>query len=244
MIVLAIGLSVGALGSWFMVHARPVPGPYIDAMALPDGGAVVVRHEKGTGHAFLEVRGPDKLRWRGLIPSYAGAPGTLAIAASGAVTTVRVVRGGHPHLFAFSTATGDKIASFDLADDAPWDAKAYTLPGLATVNGGNRSVEVLARPGGGARLILVELYERRLAWKVDLAKPPQRVWIAGDAVIAETAGVRSAWAVPTGAPMPAPDGAAPSLDYHRAAGRLWRVSPDKLEIVDDATGAVTATIKD
>lgn|GEM_PF-6137785 len=208
-IVLALGLSLGLLGSWFMFYVRPEPGAFIDARGLPDGGAVVIRHERGVDNAYVEVRDRDGLRWRGLIPRYAGTPGTLAVGVSRSLVTVRVVRGDHPHLFIFDTSRGQKVASFDLADGLPPDAHAYTLPNLATVSFGERSIEVLARPGGGARLILVELYERRLAWKADLATPPDEVWIAGDAVVARTGTALAAWAVPTGTPMPVPPSSEP-----------------------------------
>lgn len=202
-IVLAIGLSLGAVGSWWLVRSRPTPGEFIDVLALPNGSAVVIRHERGTDHTFVEVRGPDRLLWRGLVPRYAGSPGTLATAATATVLTVRVTRSGHPVVFAFHTATGRKLASFGLADDLPPDPHGYTLPGIATVPAGERSVEVLGRPGGGARLILVELSARRLAWRVDLPAPPDEVWVEADAVLARRGTEVSAWSIVDGAPRAA-----------------------------------------
>ncbi len=258
-VVLTIALSLGALGSWWLVQARPRPGDYVDLLALPDGGAVVIRRERGTDHAFVEVRSRDRLRWRGLVPRYAGAPGAIAVAASPSVVTVRVARGGHPHLFAFDTATGAKIASFDLAEDAPSDPHAYTLPGLATVSEGERALEVLGRPGGGARLILVELRERRLAWKVDLPAPPDAAWLDGDQVVVRRGAAISAWAIGDGAPVaprreqpptrdaalgyPVPATAVPPRAYHRGGDRIWIVEPTQLTVLD-ASFAPIATIKD
>ncbi|MEZ4401345.1 MAG: hypothetical protein R3B06_15070 [Kofleriaceae bacterium] len=209
-VVLTIGVGLGALGSWFLVRSRPVPGDFVDAVATPDGGAVAIRHQRGSERYFVDVYGPDRLRWRALVPPYAGAVGTPAVAATAKVVTVRVVRDGHPHLFAFDTLHGAKIASFDLADDTPADAHAYTLPGLATVAADGWAVEVLARPGGGARLIAVALDQRRLAWKVDLAAPPTAVWLTADQVVARTGDALAAWRHDTGVPEAARTTAPPA----------------------------------
>ena len=135
-VVLTIGVGVGALGSWWLVRSRPVPGDFIDAVATPDGGAVVIRHERGSKNDFVDVYGRDRLRWRALIPRYAGAVGTPAIAATSEVVTVRVVRDGHPNVFAFDIEHGRRLASFDLAEGEPADPAVYTKPGLATVMAG------------------------------------------------------------------------------------------------------------
>lgn len=251
-IVLAIAFALGGLGSWWLVRARPEPGAFLDALALPDGGAVVIREERGTEHAFIEVHDRDRLLWRGLVPHYAGRPGTMAVAVSPAVLTVRVARGGHPHLFAFDTRTGSKITSFDLMVDEPPDAAAYTLPSIATVGAGDRSVEVLARPGGGARLVLVELRERRLAWKVDVAAPPDEVWVTDTAVVARTGSARAAWHVVTGTPIeapstpppsrevswPVPPDAVPARAYHRGGDRTWVVRRSVITVLDASLAPV------
>jgi hypothetical protein len=198
-VVLTIGVGVGALGSWWLVRSRPVPGDFIDAVATPDGGAVVIRHERGSKNDFVDVYGPDRLRWRALIPRYAGAVGTPAVAATSKVVTVRVVRDGHPNVFAFDIEHGSKLASFDLAEGEPADPAVYTKPGLATVMAGAWSVEVLARPDGSARLYAMALDEHRVAWKADLAKAPSAVWIGqGGQVRAQVDQIVYAWNLLTG----------------------------------------------
>ncbi|MBK7192365.1 MAG: hypothetical protein IPH80_07795 [Myxococcales bacterium] len=198
-VVLTIGVGVGALGSWWLVRSRPVPGDFIDAVATPDGGAVVIRHERGSKNDFVDVYGRDRLRWRALIPRYAGAVGTPAIAATSKVVTVRVVRDGHPNVFAFDIEHGRKLASFDLAEGEPADPAVYTKPGLATVMAGAWSVEVLARPDGSARLYTMALDEHRVAWKADLAKAPSAVWLGqGGQVRAQVDQVVYAWNLLTG----------------------------------------------
>ena len=72
-LVMALGLGVGGVGAWWVVHARPRPGDFIDVLATNEG-AIVVRHEQSSDHAFLEVYDGSRLRWRGMVPRYAGHP--------------------------------------------------------------------------------------------------------------------------------------------------------------------------
>lgn len=201
-VVLTLGVGLGALGSWWLVRSRPVPGDFVDAIALPDGGAVVIRRERGSNRTMVEVHDRTHMRWRALVPTYAGAVGTAAVAASPSVVTVRVTRDGHPLVFAFDTVHGSKVDSFDLADGEPPDGHGYTLPGLATVVSGEWSIEVVTRPGGGARLYALALDEHRLVWKADVAGTPTAVWFgSGGQVRARLdGGTELAWDLLTGAP--------------------------------------------
>jgi hypothetical protein len=271
-LVLGIGLSVGALGAWWLVHARPRPGEIIDVLATPIG-AVVVRHEQGSDRAFIELYDDSKLRWRGLIPRYAGGPGTLAVAASPHAVTVRVMRGGHPHVFAFHAGTGKKLDSFDLTPEAPPDPAAYTLPSVATVSDGRRGAEVLAAPGGGSVVIGVALEERRLAWRRSLPQQPTDAWIDGDLLVLDGPAGRQALALDDGADAAPPAGPTPGpagviLDearrqlrqpatgavhalpatalvprrYHVAGGRLWIVTPRAITVLDVGSMQPVATL--
>ncbi|MBK9034596.1 MAG: hypothetical protein IPL61_25565 [Myxococcales bacterium] len=226
-VVLVIGVGLGALGSWWLVRSRPVPGPFIDAIALPDGGAVVIRHEQGTSRDFVEVHGRDHLRWRALIPPYAGSIGTVAVAATNKVVTVRVLRDGHAHVFAFDIVHGSKIASFDLTELAPADPRGYTVPGLATVSAGAWAVEIVAQPEGGVRLFTMELDEHRLAWKVELPTVPSAVWFGdGGQVRARLGDEVVAWNLTDGKPeapasLDAPATGSPAGGYVTADGFGW-----------------------
>ncbi|MBP8807264.1 MAG: hypothetical protein KBG48_30555 [Kofleriaceae bacterium] len=258
-IALALAFGLGGLGSWWLVRSRPTPGAFVDAIATPDGGAVLLRRERGDRY-FLEVHGPDRLRWRALVPRYAGAVGTPAIAATTSVVTVRIVRDGRPQLFAFDTARGSKLASFELLEDAVSDRAGYTAAGRSTTFAGGWSAEVLARPDGTARLIAVELDAQRLAWKVEVAAWPDAVWLADGQLVARTGATLAAWTLADGAPTSpmstTPPSTAPGLviadrvvtwggaryaapadavapqPYHAAGDRVWIVEPSRVTALD------------
>lgn len=241
-LVLALGLGVGGIGAWWVVHARPRPGEFIDVLATNEG-AVVVRREQSSDRAFLEVYDGSRLRWRGMVPRYAGKPGAIAVAASRRSVTVRVVRGGHPHLFAFDAASGSKVDSFDLAPTAPTDKDAYTLPTVATVSDGTRGAEILAAPGGGTEVIGVALDERRLAWKKTLAGTATDAWITGDTLVVQAGTTRHALKLVDGAETPPPAGDPPPHPSNTAGGRVWNVTPRAITVLDASTRDTMATIR-
>src|SRR5262245_29236914 len=99
--IVLIGAAVAGLGVWYIVRAKPKPGPVIDTIAI-DGGKLVVRAEDGGERSFLELRAGEELKWQALIPHYVGAPGRPGIAWSANAVTVRVERHGRAEVFAFS----------------------------------------------------------------------------------------------------------------------------------------------
>jgi hypothetical protein len=208
-------------------------------------GAVVVRKEAKSANAFLEVYDGSRLRWRGMIPPYAGRPGVIAVAASMRSVTVRVARYGHPYIFAFDAGTGAKIDSFDLVPDAPADPAAYTLPTVATVSNGVHGAELLAAPGGAGTMVIgVALNERRLAWKKTIAGVPATdAWIIGDTLVVQAGPVRHAFALLDGADREPPTGDAPPHATNTAGGRTWTVAPRAITVMDSGTGHPMATIR-
>lgn len=214
-LVLVLGFGAGALATWFMIGARPKAGAFIDAVATPDG-ALAIRHERSSGRAFVELwrlADDDRLRpgWSGLVPPYAGRPGVIAAAATHAVATVRVIRGGRPQLFAFDLVHGDKIASFDLDETLPARPEAWTLPAVGTTGADVHTIEALGDGKGGAVLIAADLDRRSLVWRRTLPWAPSQVWIAGDAVGATDGAHQAGFALATGAPVDPPAAPPPGL---------------------------------
>lgn len=235
-IVLALGIGVGSLGAWWVVKARPRPGAIIDALAIPDG-AVVVRHERSSERSFVELYDRDRLRWRAMVPPYAGAPGRPALAYSRRSVIVRTLRGGKPYVFAFDTAGGAKIDSFPLDGD--------NLTGLATVSsGGRHAAEIVGQPGGGALVIGVDLDARGLTWRAPLTWQPTAAWFAGETLVVDGgADRRAAFAAATGAPAAVPAGAPPAPTTHASGPHELVVTPQSVTIVDRATRATVGTIR-
>lgn len=242
-VVMGLGLVLGVIGAWWVVHARPHPGDFIDVLAVPEG-AIVVRKEKASEHSFLEVYDGSHLRWRGMIPHYAGHVGVPAIGASHRSITVRVVRRNHPYVFAFDAATGAKIDSFDLTPEAPPDPNAYTLPTVATVSARGLGAEILATPGGKDTLVIgVALDERRLAWKRTIPGVATDAWIWADMLVVQTVATRAALALSDGTDRPPPTGDIPPHQANVAGGRRWNVTPREINVIDDATHEAMATIR-
>lgn len=240
-VVLALGFGLGALASWFLVGARPQPGAFVDAVVTPDG-ALAIRHEHASDRGFFELWRIDDGRlqrvWSGMVPHYAGRPGVIAAAATRAVATVRVIRGGRPHLFAFDLIHGAKLASFELDREGPADPTVWSLPTVATVGADQHAIEVIGTGGGGSALIGVDLGRRALVWRRALPWTPARVWIDGERVGATDAGHQVGFALATGEPADAPaapaDGLGDGLTYDPAARTLRAAGGQTFALPADA----------
>jgi hypothetical protein len=177
--LVVLGAAVAAVATWYVLHARPHPGAVIDTIAIAGNAQLVVRAEDGGERSFLELHADGQLKWRALIPRYAGAPGRRAVAWSDHVVTVRVARHGRAEVFAFARRDAAKIGLLRLAQ-----AREPIPPptGPITVTDHARAYELVSGPGW-AELHAVDLGNGKGVWKADLGELPiQDAGVADGAV--------------------------------------------------------------
>lgn len=239
--VLALGVAIGGLGVWFMLHARPTEDDYYEVFALDDHTAVALRHERGSARSFLELvelgRG---VRWQALIPPYAGRPGAIAIAASPTAITVRVKRDGKDELWALSTEDSEKLGQVQLLPGAP--RAGAKPPAVITVSDLQQSFELVGDDAHATAVTAIHLADGVAQWHVDVGDAVQAAWLDPRALWVRTAnGQVRGLSRDTGAPIAdaAPAEPAPR-DPHRAGAVRWEPRGDHLEVVDAATGAIRA----
>lgn len=251
-VVVVVGIAVGSVGIWWMKQSRPVPGPYIDVLALDAEWAVAVREQLGSANAFVELRHASRgLVWRALIPPYAGSPQSLALAGSSTAIAVRFVRGRQEHLWALHTLTGKKMGSVHLGD-------ALGAAPVRTFGDGKIAFQVVRNTDGYA-LSAIDLGVGSELWRKSIgADPVFAATITGDAVVlargsdgaARTALRRNDGSVepasgvftpapgpgfwpqpesnPNGIGRPPLPGASPMRPYHRAGDVIWAIFPDRI----------------
>jgi hypothetical protein len=166
--VMVLGVAVGSAGIWWMSRSRPEPGAYIDVLALGGDAAVAVRRERSGARSFVELIDGGRARWNALVPRYADPPSGIALAASTAAITVRVVRGGLPEVFALDARDAAKLGGIHLAASRPPHRTGYTLPVAATVNVAGVAIEVIGDDGVWAELVGVRQQDGKPAWRQPL----------------------------------------------------------------------------
>jgi hypothetical protein len=130
---------------------------------------LVVRHEAASERSFIELREGDTVKWRALVPPYAGAKGRPAIAWSDKAVTVRVSRNGRAEVFAFAMDTAHKLGAFRLAPERePIETHAT---GPITLTDHVRGYELVGGTGWN-QLIAIDLVRGGGVWKVDLGAEP------------------------------------------------------------------------
>jgi hypothetical protein len=169
--IVGIGAAVGALGVWYMVHARPSAGAVIDRIAVDDRHALVVRAEAGGERAFVELREGDAVVWQALVPRYAGRPGAPGIAWSPTAVSVRVIRDGHAELFALSMHDASKLGGMRLAPEH--GPIAEHADGPVTLTDHIRSYEVVSGPDWH-QLVAIDLASGHALWARELGPAPVR----------------------------------------------------------------------
>lgn len=173
-VIVLAGVAVAGVGAWYMVHARPAAGAVIEAIAIDDRRALVVRAEAGGERAFVELRDGGDVRWQALVPRYGGRPGKPGIAWSPTAVSVRIVRDGHAELFALAMHDASKLGGMRLAPDHGPIVDDPESP--VTLTDHVRSYEVVS----GAdwhHLVAIDLASGRALWAHELG--PARVRAGG-----------------------------------------------------------------
>src|SRR5687768_5568989 len=91
--IVLLGVAVAAVGTWYAIAAKPIPGAVIDTIAIDGQRSVVIRAEQGGDRSFVELHASGQLVWQAFVPSYAGRPGSPGVAWSPIAVSVRVIRG-------------------------------------------------------------------------------------------------------------------------------------------------------
>jgi hypothetical protein len=177
-----VGLAAGGVGIWFMRSAQPEPGAPIDRIHDEQNHyTVAIVREAHSDHAFLEWK-DDRTgdHWEALIPPYAGAPGTVAVATSATAVSVRVVR-DRPELWVFATEDSTKLGSISLDGYAPggWDPKAARRSAVVTAGDGLRGFEVIDGKTGTA-IVAIDLSRGSVLWHREFPGPISEVRILPD----------------------------------------------------------------
>ncbi|HEY4238389.1 MAG TPA: hypothetical protein VGM88_01165 [Kofleriaceae bacterium] len=169
--IVLVGLAVGAVGVWYMIHAKPKAGAVIDTIVVDDQTKVVIRAEDGgDDRSFVELYVGDKLMWQALVPHYAGKAGQSGVAVSPDVVSVRVLRDHKAELFVLSRKTAAKVGGFQLGQRH----KGETIPdapGPLTITDHIRSYEFLSGKDWH-ELVVVDLHTGMGVWNRELGSLP------------------------------------------------------------------------
>jgi outer membrane protein assembly factor BamB len=164
-ILFFVGVAIAAVMIWYALHVRPHAGPIIDTIAVDKGVELVLRDEDGGPRSFIELDVDGAVKWRALIPHYAGRKGRPAVAWGPEAVTVRVERDGRAEVFAFSMKDAEKIGGYRIAEEHEPFATQATGP--ITLTDHIRAYEL----AGGAswhQIAAIDLASGHGVWKRDL----------------------------------------------------------------------------
>lgn len=173
-LIVITGLAVGALGIWWMKHARPTPGAFVDAIAVEPGAFVAIRQEAHSNNNFVEIHQNDRLQWRALVPTYAGKLGAPAIGLGSETITVRFVRGGHSEIFGLTIKDARKLGSQGMVKARPASPTGH-CGAVVTLTDRRNAYEVMVGDTWN-ELAAIEVNSGALRWT---AKVPSGVISAG-----------------------------------------------------------------
>src|SRR5688572_8047329 len=137
-----------------MVIGRPEPGEIIDTIAIDHGAQLVVRAEDGGDRNFVELVENGALKWRALVPPYAGRRGASGIAWNDTAISIRVIRDRRAEVFALQRENAAKLGGFKLAPGKGPVVKQ--LSGPVTLRDRDHSYEIV-QGDGWHQLVAVDL---------------------------------------------------------------------------------------
>ncbi|HEY0252872.1 MAG TPA: hypothetical protein VGC41_15155 [Kofleriaceae bacterium] len=182
--IVCLGVAVAAVGTWYIQHARPKMGALIDTIAIDNDSHFEI-HDELAGRSFIELVTKGELKWRALIPKYAGEKGRSGVAWNDTAVTVRVDRDGkQAEVFALSLHDSSKLGGFRLAPEHPNTPTEKTGP--ITVTDHIRSYELIGEHEKWHELTAVDLKSGKALWSVQLGHwdvtdagvaPPLYVWV-------------------------------------------------------------------
>jgi len=181
--IVTVGVAVAALGTWYVMHARPKLGALIDTIPADRGQRVVVSHEADGPNSFVSLMEGDREVWEAYVPAYGGRPGAPGIAVGKTCVSIRIIRDGKAEIFALARNDSQKLGGMGLGHGhGPVDPDAK---GPVTLTDHERSYEVVSGPDWH-QLVAFDLTSGKPLWSVELGVDPvtdggvegHRVWIA------------------------------------------------------------------
>lgn len=167
--IVVVGAMVAGAGAWYVLHARPTPGAVIDTIDLGSGGSLVLRSEAKGERAFLELNDREGVRWRALVPQYAGTHDRRGVAWGPVAVTVRVERGGRSEIFALAMRDGHKLGGRRLAPEHEPNTAPQTGP--ITLTDHTLSYEFVSGTNWH-RVVGIDLAAGNVAWTAELGSAP------------------------------------------------------------------------
>lgn len=186
-VIVCAGVAVAALGSWYVLHARPAPGDVVDTIPIDADHRIIVRAEQHGARSFVELWEGDELRWQALVPTYGGHPGRPGVAVGKTAVSIRVTRDGRAEIFAIARDTAEKLGGMGLGHGhGTIDPEAS---GPVTLTDHLRSYELVAGRDWH-QLVGIELTSGKPLWSVELGPAAvtdagvagAQIWVAQGAV--------------------------------------------------------------
>lgn len=181
--IVAVGVAVAALGTWYVMHARPKVGALIDTIPADRGQRVLVHAEADGPNSFVTLMEGDREVWDAYVPTYGGRAGAPGIAVGKTCVSIRIVRDGKAEIFALARNDAQKLGGMGLGHGhGPIDADAK---GPITLTDHERSYEVVSGPDWH-QLVAFDLTSGKPLWSVELGDAPvtdggiedHRVWVS------------------------------------------------------------------